>query len=63
VTQCPKAWIGSDAARFVRLAELFDKGLPPIGGGALDQTKCFLDAEQAWRADMGELEAWMKPHG
>ena len=42
------------------MAELFEKGLPPVHGGVLDQAQIFLDAarfiwaEQArWRAELG----------
>lgn len=57
VTECPNQWIGSEVHGFARLADLFDKGLPPVAGGALDQTRAFLDAESAWRRDVKLLEA------
>lgn len=44
------------------MAELYEKGLPPVAGGALDQANVFVEAarfvwsEQAyWRAKLGIL--------
>ena len=44
----------------IALAELYEKGLPPVAGGALDQAAAFVDAvrfvwaEQArWKARLG----------
>lgn len=40
--------------------ELLEHGLPPVGGGSLDQTACFAqclrfirDEEAAWKAKLG----------
>lgn len=47
----------------IELAELYEKGLPPVAGGALNQTRSFLDAvafiagERAhWKAALSNVE-------
>lgn len=35
----------------VRLCELFDKGILPVAGGALDQSAWFLAAQRQFRID------------
>ena len=46
----------------IQMAELYEKGLPPIAGGQLDQAKSFVDAAyfifneiQYWKYKMGIL--------
>ncbi len=46
ITGCPQQWVGSDTIAFIRYAELFRKGLPPVSGGAMDQTQSFIVAER-----------------
>ena len=41
---CPLTLIEGDDWLAIELAGLFRKGLPPVAGGALDQTSQFLDA-------------------
>jgi len=36
--------ITEDVWEVISLAELFEKGLPPVAGGVLDQAKIFVDA-------------------
>jgi hypothetical protein len=48
-------------ATTVHLADLFGKGLPPVAGGALDQSVWFLEAERALRID--ELTIRNESHG
>ena len=45
----------------VRLADLFDKGMPPVAGGALDQSAWFLDAVGIFRHDEAQVKA--EAHG
>jgi hypothetical protein len=46
-----------DIAYVARLADLFEKGMPPIAGGALDQSAWFLDAVSFLRSDEANLRA------
>jgi hypothetical protein len=51
---CPNKFC-RDVVKVTRLADLFEKGLPPIAGGALDQAAWFLDAVQILSNDECEL--------
>ena len=44
ITQCPLECIDEDVWKIIMLAELFEKGLPPVAGGTLDQAKVFVEA-------------------
>ena len=62
ITNCPLKLITADVWEIISLAELFEKGLPPVAGGVLDQAKCFVDAarfvfaEQSyWKNKLGIL--------
>ena len=44
ITCCPLEFITWDVWELIALAELFEKGLPPVAGGVLDQAKNFIDA-------------------
>ncbi len=46
ITECPLNIITEDVWQIIRFAELYENGLPPIAGGALDQAKVFIDASQ-----------------
>jgi hypothetical protein len=57
---CPNEYAGGDVWTAIEAAELFEKGLAPVGGGTLDQAAKFVYAarfvwgEQAtWRAALG----------
>lgn len=39
---CPLEWIEERIWQMIELAELYEKGLPPVAGGALDQTAYFV---------------------
>lgn len=41
----------------VRLFELFEKGILPVAGGALDQSAWFLSAERQFRIDDATMKA------
>ena len=41
---CPRAYVGAEISDVIGLAELYEKGLPPISGGVLDQSEWFADA-------------------
>ena len=47
---CPQTYC-RDIAFAVKLSDMFEKGLPPIAGGALDQSVWFLDAVTVLRND------------
>lgn len=57
IVGCPAEQIGADVLLALEMIRLLDKGLPPLAGGALDQTAVFLDAarfvwteEARWKA-------------
>jgi hypothetical protein len=41
----------------VELADLFEKGIPPIAGGALDQSAWFLSASKILASDESSIKA------
>lgn len=43
ITGCPNAYCRSIAS-VIPLMDLFDKGMPPISGGVLDQSASFVEA-------------------
>jgi hypothetical protein len=51
---CPNRYC-STVADVVRMSEFFDKGLPPVAGGLLDQSAWFLDAVSVLRRDEAEM--------
>jgi len=53
---CPNTYCQSIAV-FPRYADLFEKGLPPVAGGALDQAAWFLEAVQILSSDESEMRA------
>lgn len=56
VVGCPMTEC-ADVAYAVHLCDLFEKGLPPIAGGALDQTVWFLEAARILKNDEAEIKA------
>ena len=62
ITECPLNLITADVWQAIRFAELYEKGLPPVAGGAMDQAKVFVDAAQFimnekayWKSKLGIL--------
>jgi NADPH-dependent 7-cyano-7-deazaguanine reductase QueF-like protein len=60
ITQCPLEIITPDIWEVIELAQLYEKGLPPVAGGALDQANIFVDAcrmiwseEKVWKNKLG----------
>lgn len=39
------------------MADFFEKGLPPLAGGTLDQTTSFLEACRIYWSERAEIEA------
>ena len=54
-TDCPLLLLDSDVWETIDYAGLYEKGLPPVAGGALDQAYNFL---QAARFVMSEKQNW-----
>lgn len=44
ITQCPMELVSREAWDVIELAELYEKGLPPVAGGAMDQAAAFVEA-------------------
>jgi hypothetical protein len=53
LTSCPKLAVSGEIIEFIRFADLLDKGLPPVGGGALNQTASFNDALRMLKSEEG----------
>jgi hypothetical protein len=50
IVGCPQTFVTDDIWQMLHYCDLYEKGLPPIGGGALDQTRIFTDAASfVWR--------------
>lgn len=56
ITGCPQRELTSDIFDLIEMSELYGKGLPPIAGGALDQTKSFIDAFRQLTRDQQTLK-------
>lgn len=54
VSGCPKDFC-YPVATATRLVDLFDKGLPPVAGGSLDQSVWFLEAARILRNDEAQI--------
>lgn len=46
VTSCPRKQIEPSIWELLESVSFAENGLPPVGGGALDQTQAFLDGYQ-----------------
>ena len=44
IPMCPLLYVTQDVWDVVRMAGLFEKGLPPVAGGVLDQAAIFVEA-------------------
>ena len=53
---CPNEFC-RDIVPAVNLADLFDKGLPPVAGGALDQAAWFINATRILNNDEATIKA------
>ena len=54
--------ITPDVWQLIQFAELYEKGLPPVAGGALDQAFCFVEAamfvmseKKYWKDKLGVI--------
>jgi len=57
VVDCPIKYIDDEIWSVIEYAMLYEKGLPPIAGGALDQAHSFVDAA---RFVHNEMNYWKK---
>ncbi|MDD5011890.1 MAG: hypothetical protein PHQ00_07185 [Phycisphaerae bacterium] len=60
VTECPLVFIGREIWETIRLAELWEKGLSPVDGGVMRQSKSFVEAAEYvfceknyWKSKLG----------
>lgn len=42
IIDCPQRWIDDWVWQMIELSELYEKGLPPLSGGVLDQAAYFV---------------------
>jgi len=56
ITSCPLDYIPAVVWETFELAELFEKGLPPIAGGVLDQAENFLAACRQIETEMSHWQ-------
>jgi len=61
IAACPLETIGGDVWNALKFIDLYEKGLPPIAGGALDQAQNFIEAaaivfglKQIYRGNIGK---------
>ena len=62
ITDCPEKFITPDIWQFIQIADLWEKGIPPIAGGSLEQSQNFVFAtgfyfgeKQHWKNKLGIL--------
>jgi NADPH-dependent 7-cyano-7-deazaguanine reductase QueF-like protein len=60
IKECPLKIITADIWETLELADFWEKGLPPIGGGVLDQTQNFVEAA---RFVFSEKNYWKRKLG
>jgi hypothetical protein len=59
VEGCPNQYC-SGLTQFVELVDLFDEGLPPVAGGALDQSASFIEASRRFKSEEQRAKAERK---
>ena len=59
VEGCPNQYC-SGLNQFVELVDLFDEGLPPVAGGALDQASSFIEASRRFKSEEQRAKAERK---
>ena len=60
ITCCPLELIDDDVWDAIFYAELYEKGLPPVAGGSLDQAYNFLQAARFIFAEQAEWKNKLK---
>ncbi len=62
LTECPyKTHLTPEVCELVYFANLYKKGVPPVAGGALDQSAWFMEACNAFWRDQEALSATRWP--
>ena len=57
ITDCPQKQFDQELLQFLDLADLFEKGVTPITGGALDQSSWFLNGVKFLRSEENIVES------
>jgi len=60
IDRCPLEIITDDVVDMMELADLWEKGLPPVAGGVLDQAAMFVAAARFY---FGEKAYWKNKLG
>jgi len=62
ITECPEKLITDDIWEAIEASSFWEKGIPPVAGGMLDQTHIFIMAariiiseQQYWKNELGIL--------
>jgi len=62
ISKCPLEYAGKEVFEMLEYADLYQQGLPPVQGGALDQTRSFTEfcrftwsEERYWKNKLGIL--------
>jgi len=55
ITECPQRLAGNDCVDLANLTDIYEKGLPPVSGGVLDQSNWFVTAAARLMNDEREL--------
>jgi hypothetical protein len=40
---CPNQYVDQEAFKIIGLADMYEKGIPPVSGGSLDQSNWFVE--------------------
>ena len=57
IPMCPLDYVTEDVWEVIRYAELFERGLPPVAGGVLDQAATFVEAANIIRHETNYWKA------
>jgi hypothetical protein len=57
LTECPKASLDGELLEMLEYSDLYQKGLPPVTGGTLDQARWFNEFAMTVWQDQSHLKA------
>jgi len=57
VTDCPKRCLDADLVQAIRYSEFISEGLPPVAGGALDQSAWFMNFHAIYESEASQAQA------
>ena len=60
LAECPRLFVTPDVWDGVECAGLYEKGLPPVAGGSLDQSRIFVEAARLIWADQAYWKAKLR---